>query len=73
MIDHLEIMSTIFHKESKEAQNQTGVSPSCKYQNMFSFHHITTENKLFFVSVNPRNNREEGFSFQDKEEQSRTL
>ena len=36
MIDHLEIMSTIFHKDSKEAQNQTGVSPSCKYYpNMF--------------------------------------
>ncbi len=37
MIDHLEIMSTIFHKDSKEAQNQTGVSPSCKYYpNMFA-------------------------------------
>ena len=36
MIDHLEIMSTVFHKDSKEAKNQSGASPSCKNQNIFS-------------------------------------
>ena len=62
MIDHLEIMSTIFHKDSKEAQNQTGVSPSCKFPNMLS-PYTHNYHKTFLVSVSPRYNCEEGFSF----------